>query len=482
MTNAVERHSSKIQAVPGSIGKPVTWLGLPRAMFVVFFLPKRISSRVFESTWKKAIAILLISTVLSIVLFFAGMIVNRSGQYTIPPNHVFLSQVELPDTPVFVEKVMVIGSRCVNYLLSSFHLESTATFSGLIVPIIFIFVCPFLSVLLMPLLSGRLTIGQRYLRSLRAVFWASVVTIPMSVTAFVLLSRYEWILRNLHNNIRDTFDLASLGLFSVWFIFVAGRLAFSYRKTDEISDFDQVAPRCIQCGYTLYGLPIDSRCPECGQACRLSYSRLQEQSPWAVAAISKKTMAYLITAWQVMLGRSLFGNSLVNDERSDAVTYLVVTSILAGVSLGIVAFSLLDNHYMYEMEFILNTDVRAVELSFYSVPCGLMFFGSIAFFLITLLMALLASCFYRRNWNMNFVVTAYSSTNFLLPIVLVVVLLSMLQSSGINMNRNFLVFGASVCLESICHWSVVVIAIFLLFRAIANLIRALYLNRFGGLH
>lgn len=105
------------------------------------------------------------------------------------------------------------------------------------------------------------------------------------------------------------------------------------------------APRCAHCGYDLTGSAVDSRCPECGLACAVSFGPTSRQgTQWERSVAGSRSS--LVRAWwrfarTAAANSEQLGYSLRTTHSSNAHRRFLAITAAAGAIVGVVAPPLL---------------------------------------------------------------------------------------------------------------------------------------------
>jgi hypothetical protein len=125
---------------------------------------------------------------------------------------------------------------------------------------------PMVAILLMPWCAGGDRAGSVFRRSLKNVCWASTLAVPLVIVVVLLSTDLS--------GLQQDWPFYLLNLVFFVFILLLGRAllvgAGRYVGKPEGPAFGPREPRCDDCGYLLIGLPLETRCPECGLAVRES--------------------------------------------------------------------------------------------------------------------------------------------------------------------------------------------------------------------
>lgn len=124
-----------------------------------------------------------------------------------------------------------------------------------------------LAILIMPWYAGGDRAGSVFKRSLKSVYWSTTFLIPVTIAVcgLVLYSvDPEKLLQRYSDLFVAALILVGVGLPLVMFVRMLLTGGARYVGKPDGPAFAPREPHCEDCGYLIVGLPLDSRCPECG--------------------------------------------------------------------------------------------------------------------------------------------------------------------------------------------------------------------------
>lgn len=169
-----------------------------------------------------------------------------------------------------------------------------------------------LATIAMPFAAGGDRTSSVWKRSLKNVFWCTTIIIPVSIAYFALILCG---VRPSELSLSADADLPYI------FIVNAGILVFAalfdravivgahrYVGTPDGPAFSPREPRCDRCGYLIIGLPLETRCPECGLPVADSLPGGQRRdTPWQQHQYKPRGFLELVRMqWQVLRGVDVF--------------------------------------------------------------------------------------------------------------------------------------------------------------------------------
>jgi len=123
-----------------------------------------------------------------------------------------------------------------------------------------------LAICIMPWVAAGDSIASVWRRSLRLTYWATTILVPASAAAILARCGLGDFVPKLRDG--DMVTVIALSLTAAVLVAMFVRMLFfgghAYVGAPDGPAFSPREPRCEDCGYLLLGLPLDTRCPECG--------------------------------------------------------------------------------------------------------------------------------------------------------------------------------------------------------------------------
>ncbi len=201
---------------------------------------------------------------------------------------------------------------------------------------------PVLATFAMPFAAGGDRVSSVWKRGLKNVYWSTTIIIPLSITFFLLILCG---MRLSQLSLSNDFELVFILLiYAVIFIFAALFLraifvgAHRYVGPPDGPAFSPREPHCDGCGYLIIGLPMETRCPECGMpvADSLPGGR-RKDTPWQRHQYKPRGFLELVRMqWQVLRGGDVFRRIPVHRDISAArhfwwATWVLITFTMLAV-------------------------------------------------------------------------------------------------------------------------------------------------------
>ena len=192
----------------------------------------------------------------------------------------------------------------------------------------------------MPFCAGGDRASSVWKRSVKNIYWSTTLLIPASV-GLVCLRLSGW------NGPSDdmTAILTMLAATAATAIVILRAIltgACRYVGPPDGPAFAARQPRCDECGYHIFGLPVSSNCPECGLAIRESLPPGRRLSTrWQENQLKIRGFVELLCLqWRVLSDRGFFGRLPVQSQMPAARhfwwgTYLLMMFVtLAGLRMA----------------------------------------------------------------------------------------------------------------------------------------------------
>ena len=350
-----ETHVAERLPATAVLPEPAQHVGLLRGLFCYWLMPGRLGPHLaVGSSWKALAAhlltvggLILIGLGIYLVCYFAY---GRDWVLGGPPGMWIVSDdAPAASAPITLESVRVALADG----LLEIAAESNAGGWDWVLAVGLIFFVPLLqvpifllAVLFMPWAAGGDRAGSVFRRSLKNVYWALTLAIPIALIWTLGVMRVD----PLFNAARfdDIWQLAiQLLVMTVVFVLPVIWLlralivgAKRYVGEPDGPTFAPREPRCDQCGYLIVGLPYDAACPECGLRVRDSLPGGRRQpTVWQQHEFRPKGFVALIRdQYRVWFDRSFFETLPVQDGLAAARHFWWGTYLLMLVgSLGFTA-------------------------------------------------------------------------------------------------------------------------------------------------
>lgn len=180
------------------------------------------------------------------------------------------------------------------------------------------------TLLLMPYIAAGERTRRLLIRSIKITLLSTTVVFPVSL---VLQCAVIWLNPSFDDGVSFTF-VTALGC--VWFCWVWIRAGMRYPGPAEGPGWEPRKALCENCGYSLTGQQVSSRCPECGWP--VSYSLPSSRHPTPMAAAKDRiaaVAAFLLTYLAVLAKVNFFKRIAVHAEFETARRFVVWSSIIS---------------------------------------------------------------------------------------------------------------------------------------------------------
>jgi hypothetical protein len=281
-----------------------------------------------------------------------------------------------------------------------------------------------LGTLLMPYAAGGDRASSVWKRSVKLAYWSTTAILPVSVicsigvfTAVSLASKLT--ISAILDPLLSVLIMGSL-------LGMTGMLSLSTRTYAGPPDgpaFSPREPRCDDCGYILIGLPLDSRCPECGTPVRESLpGGRRKPTAWQQHEFKLRGFVQLIALqWTILRNEGFFRSLPVQTGLATARHFAWISSallILCILALVQIAYFLLANTWGVPLDMGPASATLIVVLASSQV------------------ITMPSACFYAqlRYGIQDYRVSAiacYYATPFMWPLSLVIVLAAVLNTSPV---------------------------------------------------
>jgi hypothetical protein len=188
-----------------------------------------------------------------------------------------------------------------------------------------------LGLLLVPFVAAGEGPRRTYFRSVKLLLWASAFQALLAWfaprLAIALDIFYE-----------DMWSFALVMLLELWWLAIVFRLGGRYAGPKQGPRWERRQPRCEACGYSLVLLPVDGRCPECGEPVKDSLPA--NRRPPAFAArrgLLGRTVGFAQTTWAALFARRFAQHVAVWSHHRAARNYALLICTCIGL-LGMITF------------------------------------------------------------------------------------------------------------------------------------------------
>lgn len=288
--------------------RPISLALLPLAAIAYWFMPRRMGVRLAAAGWVAAIVTAFVGVMVGASLVAFSFLAGYSRQYGI--TGVFLFTVEAPATQMTASEAVRAPFAS---LVTLVHSLSSAAVAGWTAIAAFT-ILPIAATLLIAFVLMRFTaegehVGPLYGRCLRLTLWSFSMLIPFGL-GWLFLPAILSVLgvavvvpppASFGEPLDATdpmraYAMSAIGLFVFWWLIVLVRGGDCYGGPPLGPGWRKHTPRCKQCQYIISGIPVASKCPECGLAVadsleaarhRLRFSRSNAFRQAIVAAIKK---------------------------------------------------------------------------------------------------------------------------------------------------------------------------------------------------
>jgi hypothetical protein len=184
------------------------------------------------------------------------------------------------------------------------------------------------AVLLVPLYAAGEGPRRTYLRAVKLLLWSSACQVPVFWLFFRLMYRFEM-------QGQEIWNAALFVLLELWWLFVVVRLGGRYGGPKHGPRWQQRHPRCESCGYSLVSLPVNGRCPECGELVSASIPERRRPPAFARArGLPGRFVGFWQTTWAALHARRFARTVSVWSHHRAARNYALLVCVLTGLIAG----------------------------------------------------------------------------------------------------------------------------------------------------
>ncbi|HUU94882.1 MAG TPA: hypothetical protein VM487_04015 [Phycisphaerae bacterium] len=294
----------------------VHWLlALPATVPAMLF-PRRVGAHLAASSWAAAYVV----HVLSVLLFFGaflapaleGVLTGVFETSAAPAAYTLAEHVRRP----FAADVLFLYGMLNNWIeVGIFWLVVGVVEVGMWVA----------ALALIPLYAAGEQRARLYLRCVKLLLWSTMCLIPLGVVVFPV---GEWLGEDLSGEWVALFVAG----WAFWWFTVLVRLGGRYAGPKTGPRWSPRTPTCESCGYTLTGLPVNGRCPECGRAVQDSLPERRRLPAFASARWpSEWIIGFVQTTWAALAERRFARGVSVWRGYRAARNYAFVVCLLIGL-------------------------------------------------------------------------------------------------------------------------------------------------------
>ncbi len=295
----------------------VHWLlALPATVPAMVF-PRRVGPHLAASSWAAAYLVHVLSVVLFFGLVGAAILELEHGGYSggaesAVGSYTAVEHIRRPFAAV-VLLLFAITSRL--FELVVLGVTIAAVEAGIWVA----------GVALIPLYAAGEQRVRVYLRCVKLLLWSTMCLIPLGCV-WVPLGRW------LEEHAGDEWIVLFIIGWALWWLTVLVRLGRRYAGPKVGPRWRSRAPTCDRCGYTLTGLPVRGRCPECGRAVQDSLPERRRLPAFATArSPSEWIIGFAQTTWAALAERRFARGVSVWRGHRAARNYAFVVCVLIGL-------------------------------------------------------------------------------------------------------------------------------------------------------
>jgi hypothetical protein len=306
---------------PTEPAKPwrIHWLLALPATIPAMLFPRRVGPYLGASSWAAAY----VAHVLSVVLFFglvgaAGLELEYAGHSgeaeSIVGPYTVLEHIRRPFAAVVL---LLFATTSKPFELVVLGVAVAVVEAGIWIA----------GVALIPLYAAGEHRARLYFRCVKLLLWSTMCLIPLAV---VFSPVAEWLDQNPF--VADEWIALFMAAWALWWFTVLVRLGGRYAGPKTGPRWSPRAPRCDSCGYTLTGLPVSGRCPECGRAVQESLPERRRLPAFATAGWPSEWILGFVQTTGAALAERRFarGVSVWRGHRA-ARNYAFVICVLIGL-------------------------------------------------------------------------------------------------------------------------------------------------------
>ncbi len=278
--------------------RPIRFL---KAILLYWLLPGRLGPHLAVGSWRRALTAHVVSILFALLALSVPAVIALQRTYpelrTLHDLRTLAAEVIL----AFAASSIGVGAEPLLLILAAVPLSQVLLLG--------------LAVLLMPWCAGGDSAGSVLRRSLKNVYWATTLLVPIA-----LLCGFLW-----QSESSDRFQLPEwlAGAIVLLLVGIVGLLvpralltgASRYVGPSDGPAFKPRQPRCDDCGYFIVGLPLDTNCPECGTPVSVSLpGGRRGPLPWQEIQFRPRGFAHLVhMQWLVLRDPNFFRRIMVHE-------------------------------------------------------------------------------------------------------------------------------------------------------------------------
>ncbi|NLX21428.1 MAG: hypothetical protein GXY55_07110 [Phycisphaerae bacterium] len=281
--------------------EPARSIHFCKAMLLYWLFPGRLGPHLAVSSWRRALA----AHVLSILL--VGLVLSVSlavGLYSANPEVRTLHDLRT----LLAESVITAANASTSGDIEEVLLAiAVIPLSELLLLV--------LAVPLMPWCAGGDSTRSVLRRSLKNVYWATTLLVPMALLYGFLWQSESFDRSELPEWLAGGIVLLLVGIVGVLVSRALLTGASRYVGPPDGPAFKPRQPRCDDCGYLIIGLPLDANCPECGTPVSVSLpGGRRGPLPWQALQFQPRGLAHLVRMqWPVLRDPDFFRRIMVHE-------------------------------------------------------------------------------------------------------------------------------------------------------------------------
>ncbi|MEE8169012.1 MAG: hypothetical protein V3T70_00555 [Phycisphaerae bacterium] len=309
MTNGAGRvgDDGMVGTLPPTAERPEAVRRIPfvRALLFHWLMPRRYGPHLAAGSWKRALSAHLAAALIAAGIVGGSVFADELAQS-------FRGEVGLHNIRAAVAG-WVLGAAAASTALPAPSWLSALAILG-IVPLVELILAA-LGTATIPWAAGGDRAASVWRRSVNNVYWSTTIVIPgavyFAITNWINKSRPAWFGPEPMATAGLLLGLGVIGaLFVLWMRMICVG-AHRYVGPPQGPAFRPHEPRCDDCGYSLFGLPLAARCPECGTPVRDSLpGGRRRPTVWSRDEFHSEGFADLLRVQWAVIRRGAFFRTL----------------------------------------------------------------------------------------------------------------------------------------------------------------------------